>query len=328
MASGIGIALMAFIWLGMSRFLEKGQYYAAYFDESVQGLDRDSPVKYRGVGIGRVQSIGVAPDSKLIQIVLKIESGQALDHSIVAQLKSVGITGSMFVELDRKRKGEADRSPRVSFPSKFPVVASKPSDISELFRGIDEVLKQMKSLDLQVISAKVKFTLDDIRQAITDVNVKGISASVQSSLADVGQILEAERWDGIISSVEEAGQSLNTLLDSADRSLLRLDNTLAGTERIVARKEETIQTAIENFGEAMKSARTLLEKGSSLVGGTHDAVFQLRGHLVVTSQNLQTASENLNRLLEILADQPSQLLFGEPPAPRRVESLESEAYEP
>lgn len=34
-ASGIGITLMAIIWLGMSRYLEKGQFYAAYFNESV-----------------------------------------------------------------------------------------------------------------------------------------------------------------------------------------------------------------------------------------------------------------------------------------------------
>jgi hypothetical protein len=36
-------------------------------------------------------------------------------------------------------------------------------------------------------------------------------------------------------------------------------------------------------------------------------------------QNLERTSENLNRISEILADQPSQLLFGEPPLPREVE---------
>lgn len=97
-ASGIGIGLLVIVWLGMSRFFEKGQHYAAYFNESVQGLQIDSPVKFRGVSIGRVDSIGVAPDSKLIQVILKIESGQTMDSRIVAQLKSVGITGSKFVE--------------------------------------------------------------------------------------------------------------------------------------------------------------------------------------------------------------------------------------
>lgn len=110
-AGGISIALLAIIWLGATRYFEKGQYYVAYFNESVQGLDKDSPVKYRGVTIGRTVTIGVAPDSKLIEVVLKIESGQKLGGDIVAQLKPVGITGSMFIELDQKKRDEPDRSP-------------------------------------------------------------------------------------------------------------------------------------------------------------------------------------------------------------------------
>ena len=66
---GIGIACFAIIGLGVSKFFEKGRYYATYFNESVQGLDVDSPVKYRGVSIGRVEGITVAPDAKLIQVV-------------------------------------------------------------------------------------------------------------------------------------------------------------------------------------------------------------------------------------------------------------------
>ncbi|MDY7036109.1 MAG: MlaD family protein, partial [Thermodesulfobacteriota bacterium] len=150
--SGIGIALMAVIWLGMSRYFEEGSYYAAYFNESVQGLDKDSPVKYRGVSIGRVEKIGVAADSKLIQIVLKIETSQTLESDIVAQLKSVGITGSMFIELDLKQEGEPDRSPHLNFPSEYPIVASKPSDISELLQGINDALTHIQTIDLKGIS--------------------------------------------------------------------------------------------------------------------------------------------------------------------------------
>ena len=43
-------------------------------------------------------------------------------------------------------------------------------------------------------------------------------------------------------------------------------------------------------------------------------------HLVVVAQNLERASEDLQRLLDVLANQPSQLMFGERPAPRKVET--------
>ncbi|MBU1398714.1 MAG: MCE family protein, partial [Proteobacteria bacterium] len=90
---GLFVAFIAIIWLGMSHFFEQGQLYSAYFDDSVQGLAKDSPVKYRGVTIGRVADILVAPDAKLIEVILKIETDMKPDKNIVAQLKSVGITG-------------------------------------------------------------------------------------------------------------------------------------------------------------------------------------------------------------------------------------------
>jgi phospholipid/cholesterol/gamma-HCH transport system substrate-binding protein len=265
-AGGITLVLLAIIWLGVTRYFEKGQFYVTYFNESVQGLDKDSPVKYRGVSIGRVEKIGVAPDSKLIQVILKIESGQKLGSNMVAQMKPVGITGSMFIELDPKGKDEPDRSPHLNFPSKYPIVASKPSEISELFTGIDNLLNQLNAIDLEGISDKLKLTLFNLNQSIVDVDVKSISANLVSSLESIDQILNEQRW--------------NSIVDSADSNLQELEKTLMKLESILS---------------------------------------HLQRHLVVTGQNLEKASTNFNRLLEVLADQPSQLLFGEPPPPRKVE---------
>jgi phospholipid/cholesterol/gamma-HCH transport system substrate-binding protein len=305
-AGGIAIALAAVVWLGLSGFLEKGQYYVTYFNESVQGLDVDSPVKYRGVTVGRVERISVAADSKLIEVVLKIESRKKLERDIVAQLKSVGITGIMFVELDRKKEGEPDRSPPVSFPSEYPIVASKPSEIGELLRGIDDVLNQIKSLDLEGISDRVKLAVDKINQSIEDANVKGLSGSIFSSLENLERILADKRWDRILDSMEGAGQSLHALMNKA--------------EGVVAEEEGAIRRALENFSRAMENANALLEKGSSLIAGTDESQERLRRHLLVVGQNLEAASESLKALLDLLSDQPSQLIMGEPPAPRKVES--------
>lgn len=319
MTFGIGIALLAFIWLGMSRFLQKGQYYATYFNESVQGLDVDSPVKYRGVSIGRVDSIGVAPDAKLIQVILKIETGQKLDKDIVAQLNAVGITGSMFVELDLKQKGEPDQSPVLGFPSKYPVVSSKPSSISGILQGINDMLTQIRSMDLEVISGKIKLALDNANQAILDTDMKTLSKSLKVSLEDLRRIVDREKWDRIMASLEDAVSSLNSVMDKADTSLGHLEGTVASLERITVGKAKTIEAAIEDFKSAVEKANTLLEKGHSLVDGTDDSLSNLKQYLLVIARNLEQASENINRLTETIADQPSQLIFGEPPVPKKVE---------
>jgi phospholipid/cholesterol/gamma-HCH transport system substrate-binding protein len=335
-AGGIVIALLVFIWLGMSRFLEKGRYYVTYLNESVQGLEKDSPVKYRGVTIGRVDKIRVAPDSKLIELVLLIESGQKLDREIVARLKTIGITGSMFIELDRRKKGEPDLSPYLTFPSEYPIISSKPSEVRELIRGFDEVLGQIRAMDLQGISEKVKLTLDSMNQAIVDTNMRGLSqkagatmgkaneslAGVDKTLARVEEIFEENSKD-----IQTAIEELQTVMENTNKLLQKgsslasgpMENTLVKVEEIVTENEKAINTTIKELRAAVENANRLLKEGSVLVTGTDETLDHFNRHQLVVAQNLEKATENLNRLIEILAQQPSQLLFGEPPARREIE---------
>jgi phospholipid/cholesterol/gamma-HCH transport system substrate-binding protein len=319
LTGGTGIILLAVIWLGTSRYLEEGQFYVTYFNESVQGLDKDSPVKYRGVAIGRVLKITVAPDSKLIKVIVKIESRQPLSPNLVAQLKVVGITGSMFVELDQKKEGEPDRSPKLTFPSEYPIIASQPSDIGQIIRSVDEILSKVKALDLEGISDRVESTLDKMELTMADANVKGLSRKAASSLDSMNRILDNEKWGTILASVETAARSASELISNVNSTVAKADRLFTRVEGITADSQGKIETALDEFGRAMVNVNLLLEKGTTLASETDATFSHLRQHLLVTMQNLERASENLNRLSEILADQPSQLLFGEPPIPRKVE---------
>jgi phospholipid/cholesterol/gamma-HCH transport system substrate-binding protein len=315
------ILIFALVWLGMSRVLEKGYYYVTYFNESVQGLSADSPVKYRGVSIGRVDQIGVAPDSKLIEVVLKIESGQQLDEGIVAQLKSVGITGSVFVELDRIKEGDPDQSPPLTFPSEYPIVASKPSDIQRILRVIDEFVEQIKILDLPGISVKVKASLDLLNEGIEAADLGGLSEGFQASLNGVQNILEDENIPKFLDSAAEAGQALNLLVAEARTTMKRLDHTLARVDGIVTSEEATIRQSISDLQSALEKAHNLLAAGTTMVNGTNEAVSQIRPYLVSSARNLERATQKLDRLMELLNQQPSRLLVGEPPSPRDVETM-------
>ena len=337
---GLIMVLLAFVWLGVSRIFETGRYYVAYFDESVQGLDVDSPVKYRGVSIGRVESIEVAPDSRLIQVVLKIETGQQLTEDIVAQLKVAGITGSMFLDLDRKKPDEPDQSPSIEFPSEYPIISSKPSNINELLEGAANALNQISSLDLEGISAKIKLTLDNVNQVIEDADIKGISSNIKLSVDNINNIVDRKNWDGIISSLEDAGTSINEILDHTDgilasletsvgslegimsqagNSVARVDNPLSTVERVTVDKEESIKKALDDFRAAMENARAFMEKGILLMDNTDDSISDLSLNLSNTARNLEKASENINRLIEEVSEQPSRLIFRDPPPERETE---------
>ena len=354
MIVGIVIAIAAIIWLGMSNYFEKGQNYVAFFDESVQGLDKDSPVKYRGVSIGRVHSVGVAPDGTLIEVILAIEDDVRLESDMYAQLKSVGITGIMFIEIDRKKEGKSDYYPRISFYTEYPIIVTKPSGIKMLMDGMDAVLEIVNKLDTEGIAEKLKSGADKIYQVFNDAQIEEVSSNLRSSISKIDKMLDIEKWNRIMDSVENAAASLNsltansnetvsnidknvnTIADSANKTVRNLNKkinaiaenanktvrniskTVVGIERIVSDNEMAIHEAISGLNVSMKNADALLEEGTGLIKNSDAKFSTLQRHLLVTLENLEKASENLSNLLEVLADQPSQLILGEPLPPREI----------
>jgi len=314
---GSVIAVVAIMWLGKFYYLEESQHYIVYFDESVQGLTKDAPVKYRGVSIGRVDNIVVAPDADLIKVILKIESGLKLeDHleDIVAELKSVGITGIMFIELERKKDEEPDLSPETTFPSEYPVIATKPSNISRIIKGIDNVLNQINALDLQGITAKFKTTLDTINKTVEDSQIKKISSDIKASLDKVELILDVKKWKNLMESIGNAGSSFDNFSVNADKTVGKIDS-------IVEENKKEFTEAISNFKHTMKHADNLMGNGSELIKNADVKLSTLQRQLFTTLQNLEKASYNMNRLLELISDQPSQIIFGEPPSEKNVEPV-------
>lgn len=298
---GLLISFVSILWLGMSHYFEKGQYYVAFFDESVQGLDKDSPVKYRGVSIGRVKSISVAPDSTMIQVILKMETEFKPAKELIAQLKSVGITGIMFIELDRKKKSDQEISLQPELLSDYPVIATKPSDIKQFIGGVSDILRQINALDIPAIAAGLKSTLDEIRLTFANLKMKELSSSIKTSL---------DTLDRAFISINKAATSFNTLSANADK--------------MISVNKKEVADAIAGINQSMKNASLLVGEGAELIKNTDSNINKLMLHLVVVLQNIEKASENLNRSLEVIADQPSQLLFGDPFPSREVETEQIE----
>lgn len=308
---GMAVVVIFILWLGMVQYFQEGRKYVAFFDESVQGLQKDSSVKYRGVDIGRVEDIRVAPDGKLVQIVLNLRDPLRDKKNLVAKIKSVGITGIMFVELERIRPGEIVPMPHLDFEPDHPVIATKPSEMQQLFTDLYEIMNEIKQVDFQKIANDVSATLDNVNQTLTNAQVQKISSKIQKTLTAAEELIAPEKWQPIRENIRQASTNMNRLIDKTDQSVEQVDQTLAAHNKEIA-------VAIDDFQTAANNASTMLAAGTELINSTDRQVIQFHQQLNITLRHLESVSSNLNRLINELINQPSRLIFSPPPQPAKA----------
>ncbi|MEW6658323.1 MAG: MlaD family protein [Thermodesulfobacteriota bacterium] len=223
---GFFVAVAAIIYVGATGFFQKGQKYVTYFDESVQGLQNDSSVKYRGVDVGRVESIRVAPDNRLIGVVIKVNLRDLQPRNTVAKLKAAGITGVMFIELDRPKPGEQDSSPEITFPSEYPVIPSRPSEIQRILSKIDGVMAKIDQIDTQGISNQLILTGKSVEDFFQGQEMKTILVKLKSTTTNLDQITQridktiaAGKVEEVLAQSREALKGVQSLLAAVQQDV-------------------------------------------------------------------------------------------------------------
>jgi phospholipid/cholesterol/gamma-HCH transport system substrate-binding protein len=287
---GVIIGVAVIIWIGASKYFEKGDRYVTYFDESVQGLQRDSAVKYRGVDVGRIEDIRVAPDNRLIEVVMKINLKEDVEKNSVAYLRVAGITGIVFIELDRKDPEAPDLSPKLDFASPYPIIPSRPSQVRQIFSGIDEIIEKIKQLDLDNVAKSFKATgkaaenlFGGPQMQRTLQNLESISTRVDQTAARIEAVAASGKLEGILDDARTTLDEVRALIVTARNEItaFQLAETAEKTNRVVDSFSRTSRTAARDFQ--------------------------------IMSDNLRRTSETLERLVDRLEANPSDLLFSTPP---------------
>jgi len=341
---GILLGAAAILWWGASKYFQKGSPYVTYFDESVQGLQVDSNVKYRGVDVGRVEQIRVAPDNKLIAVIMKVQLQDDVEKNTVAQLKAAGITGIVFVELDRRNPDDPDLAPKLEFTPEYPVIPSRPSQISQILTSIDAVMEKVREVDFQEVFSQGKKELRDLSvqfqqtaKSIEDFfkgpttqsilkNVESATRRADESLSRMEKILAEGNLERILARTESAANQM-------DRTMARVDKALAegNVEAALQEGQGVLQEGRGVLQEARHVLSALKEEIRSMkLGDTTLPIKELAENLDrrtrtignefrALSRNLQVASEKLEIILENAANRPADFIFSGPPPLRREE---------
>lgn len=310
------LATLALLSFGGFHFFDKPERFVVYVDESVSGLDQGSPVKMRGVRVGRVVSLGIRydaaksrsvvavvcelnrdmvrdPSGALIDVSNKEEMRKLVQRGLRAQLGVLGLaTGLLFVELDFK-----EPDPTVKLPEPVPgethvVVPWVPSTISELQTRIANVLGEIQQVDFAALAKDISALAQTARKQIDAADVKGLvdqwkkTGAQFEALANSADIKRTfENINGAVTDLRAAMQKLDAQIEPAGADLRA---TLAE-----ARK------AVQAFNETAATAKQFIAAQS----GVGD-------ELIETLDHVSEAADSVKRLADFIERNPNALITG------------------
>ncbi len=262
-------------WLKAAFWFEKTKTYAAYFNASVKGLHEDARVDYLGVPIGRVRRLTIAPDGRLIEVVMNLRADFRADSSVCARLHVQGLTGLHYLEIDPAPEDIKRLTPAITFISPYPVISSYPSEIDVLELRLQSLYARFMSLDLQGLANSWEKTSGLVNDLLlqagaktpgggdlkaTLISLKHASQNAETLFSTLSHAASPERTN-------KGARDLSATLASTRAVAEKLRNQLAslppGTlKRLSDHFDKTLgsgSTAFSNLGDKVNDSARLLE---------------------------------------------------------------------
>ncbi|HEU4646310.1 MAG TPA: hypothetical protein VFS80_12190, partial [Burkholderiales bacterium] len=223
-----------------------------------------------------------------VRLLFAIERGTPIKEDTEAVLKTQGLTGIAYVELD----GGTLASPplRASAPGELPVIRTKPSLAARLENVLTTVL------------AKLDATSENINKILSDDNL----ASFKSTLADLSAVAGtlAANQSAIDAGLANAARTF----DNSARASAQLGPVVAQ----VGRSAEAFERMSNETATASANAgKTVDALGADMKRFTGEALPELERLL----GELNVLSASLRRLSEKVEGSPGGLLWGRRPVP-------------
>jgi len=281
-------AAVAFVWW-YSGSGERRDFvrYEIYFDGSVSGLARGSPVRFLGVDVGRVRNLAIARENpSRVRVTAEIDSEAPISGATRASLGLLGLTGLLFIDL--QQDPDADPARVLGEGQRYPVILSRKGDIEAFVDRLPDLLGDTARL------------VERVEGLLTDENLKAVSTT--------------------LGNVEAASRDLPAVTRSAAELAAELRRTSAEVSALTQEVHAIADTAGPQIEASLASVRATAEKMNRtadslerIVAGNEASLSQFAGSGVADLQalviDLRGASDEVRALARSLRDRPSSLLI-------------------
>ncbi|MCM8537792.1 MAG: MlaD family protein [Lentisphaeraceae bacterium] len=257
--------------LGLSDIFEQKYEFFTVFDESVQGLEKGAPIKYKGVTIGQVTKISVWK-ARYVRVDMEYEPDAVFSSTIANKTRQDKImavheflqdevkeglrcnieisslaTGLKFIELnhiDHSRKLEV----KVDIEDKQGYVPAMKSLLSGAITNFDKTLTNIAKVDYEGIGIEAKMALINLNKILADPNIQKVLLHSNQMILDVSATVK--KLDGKIDEIRlvELQKQMTSIMkqtnDSLDKTFKNINTSLYGLT-------SQVNTSVGKFNSTM-----------------------------------------------------------------------------
>jgi paraquat-inducible protein B len=308
--SAVALLVIGIIVLGVGSMFKHYIRGETYFADSVQGLDVGAAVKYRGVTVGKVDSIGLLPPEyrmdvkgenpaigRYVRVVVDLDPEPlgttdigALRQTLAKETQagfrvrlSSSLTGPAFLELDYLDPHAYPPLP-ISWEPEHLYVPSAPASTSRIVSAVERIAIQLED-------AKIGDVIRHVDELILDTN-KSIQDLKTAQLSD-----EASQ---VLQRVRASGERLEQILKNPAIDQVFSDvSAISGSARAaVGDKDGNLQQTMGNLRTISAQLKETTDRVNELVNDKK--VDEMIANLKTTSQNAAPAAEDLRQMLRRL----------------------------
>ena len=288
----IGLVVALVLWF--TRDTAVRNVYELSTRDPVSGLQPQAQVRYRGIAVGKVQSIDFDPKVRgNVRVRITVDERVPLTKSSYAALSYQGVTGLAAIALNDNGTSQEPLQPNNSDPPRIPLKPSSLAMLQErgetILARVEEVTEKINALTGEANQKRVADALENISQAAQGVNqlTQRLDASVKDGLAPTLKALPplVDNTRVALGTVKQAASDVSRVANNLNSTVTRINAEGGALDRL-ASGTEGLSQALDSFN------MTTLPRVNRVADDTAVAV-----------RRLGRAAENIN-------ENPQSLLFG------------------
>jgi phospholipid/cholesterol/gamma-HCH transport system substrate-binding protein len=244
---------IAVVWLAKIEVDRSVAIYEVAFTGSVNGLQEGSPVRYRGVPVGRVSAIRIdAANIAQILVTLELRPDTPVRTDTVATVEPQGITGIATIQLTGGTQGAP--MPKEDGAGHPPRLIAGRSAIEEVFSSTPVVLNRIAAV------------LERIGILLSDENLQNINATLDDLAQLTDKLAESEpQVRSLLESVTATSNQMRTTADQFAGLASDLRGSLGGMDGRLAALGDQGQATLAQATAAATAFRDLADRLDRLV---------------------------------------------------------------